>query len=123
MQVAIPARSAPTKQPRGRMTRPWVASGEAQFVIPAKAGIEEDATRRRRIADAMKSSSPDSDVAFWMPAFAGMTRGLVVFPRGDRPRAGAELATTAPFPHATAPPPLTPQPPTHGPSASCPRRN
>jgi hypothetical protein len=30
----------------------------------------------------MKSSNPDSDVAFWMPAFAGMTRDLVVSSRG-----------------------------------------
>src|ERR1700733_13601344 len=30
----------------------------------------------------MKSSNPDSDVAFWMPAFAGMTRDLVVSYRG-----------------------------------------
>jgi hypothetical protein len=30
----------------------------------------------------MKSSNPDSNVAFWMPAFAGMKRDLVVSSRG-----------------------------------------
>jgi hypothetical protein len=41
----------------------------------------------------MKSSNPDSDVAFWMPAFAGMTRDLVVSSKGTG-RRPYELAMT-----------------------------
>ena len=42
----------------------------------------------------MKSSNTDSDVAFWMPAFAGHDTGPGCFIQGDRPEAGAELAMT-----------------------------